>query len=177
MKKKNNNRDEKIEIKNKIFLKIENYFFQILILFGLIFSISSNNYINDNRILEEESQIIEIIANINETGEIGIFNTKFTNLPNYVYVNESITNISINNTIMLEPSLYLIKLVWDKQLSNCDSLFSGLSNIIQIDLENFNTSKVISMRKMFKKCRDLKNIIFGNKFDTSSCKQKARNVF
>ena len=50
--------------------------------------------------------------------------------------------------------------------NTCRSLFQGLSNIIQIDFTNFNTSKVELMKYMFEKCINLKNIIFGNKFET-----------
>jgi surface protein len=158
-------------VKNKIFIKFEKLFFQILIVLTIIFPIVSKNYINDNRILQEELQTIEIVVNATEAGEYGILSKQFTNSPNYIYVNESISNLTINNTILLEPNIYLIKIEWNRQLIICDFLFSGLPNIIQIDFRNFNTSKVVSMKYMFEKCIDLKIINFGNKFDTSSCNQ------
>ena len=168
----NKNTNHHFVVKNKIFIKFQKLFFQILIVLSIIFPIISKNYINDNRILqEEESQTIEIVVNATEVGEYGILYKQFTNLPNYVYVNETISNLTSNNTILLEPNIYLIKIVWNNQLTNCDFLFSGLSNIIQIDFKNFNTSRVVSMKSMFEKCTDLKKINFGHKFDTSLCIQ------
>ena len=108
-------------VKNKIFIKFEKLFFQILIVLSIIFPIVSKNNINDNRILqEEELQAIEIVINATEAGEYGILSKQFINSPNYIYVNETISNLTINNTILLEPNIYLIKIVWNNQLTNCD---------------------------------------------------------
>ena len=170
LKEKENNNNICFIINKKIknCLKIETNFFQIFIIICLFFSISSNNYINNNRILQEnELEIIEIIINITEEGEHGIISSKFNRKPNYVYINETISNLTNDNTMILVPNIYIIKLKWNNQLTTCRSLFQGLSNIIQIDFTNFNTSKVESMKYMFEKCINLKKIIFGNKFDTS----------
>ena len=41
-------------------------------------------------------------------------------------------------------------------------MFLGLSNIIEIDLSNFDFSYVTTMKSMFKDCKHLKKIDFGN---------------
>ena len=45
-------------------------------------------------------------------------------------------------------------------------MFFNLSNIIEIDLSNFDFSRVITMEKMFMKCANLKKVNLGN-MDTS----------
>ena len=41
-------------------------------------------------------------------------------------------------------------------------MFKGLTNIIEIDLSNLDTSKVTNMSYMFVVCSDLGKINFGN---------------
>ena len=51
-------------------------------------------------------------------------------------------------------------------------MFTDLNNIIEIDLSQFDFSRVTTMENMFKGCTSLKNIIFGN-INTS----KVENMF
>ena len=64
----------------------------------------------------------------------------------------------------------MITLKWDSPLTNCDLMFSGLSNIIEIDLSYFNPSYAESMKYMFHNCFNLTKINFGNNFNTKSNK-------
>ena len=46
-------------------------------------------------------------------------------------------------------------------------MFSGLSNIIEIDFSYFDTSEVNNINYLFNDCINLKKITFGNNFQTS----------
>ena len=50
--------------------------------------------------------------------------------------------------------------------------FEECSNIISLDLSNFNTSNVVDMSYMFSKCYKLKEIKGINKFNTSKVTNK-----
>ena len=52
-------------------------------------------------------------------------------------------------------------------VNDCEKMFYGLTNIIEIDLSNFDMSSVATMQMMFSLCRNLKKIIFGNTYTTS----------
>ena len=54
--------------------------------------------------------------------------------------------------------IYKIQYIFNKYLTNTNYLFFECSSIINLDLSNFNTQKVISMYCMFSKCSSLINI-------------------
>ena len=138
-----------MERKRKYFI-IKKIFIHIFILKNIIFPIISKNIIYNKRILEEGYEIIEIILNVTDDGEISISNKDFQYKPTYVEVNQTIMNISDNYTITLYSNIYLIKLKWDYQLKTLQNLFSGISNIIEVDFSNFTTSNVNLMKNMLK---------------------------
>ena len=86
--------------------------------------------------------------------------------PHMIYINGIETsNISyiyyfgeINNTV---------KLVWWNQISNCNYMFRRCSNITEIDLSDFLTSRVTNMNNMFFNCSQLISLDLSN-FDTSN---------
>ena len=49
-----------------------------------------------------------------------------------------------------------------------EGLFEDCSNIITLDLSNFNSSNVTNMRRLFSKCIKLKEIKGINKFNTDN---------
>ena len=57
----------------------------------------------------------------------------------------------------LEENLNSITIKFNGLITTCASMFDGLVNIIEIDLSNFNTSKVDNMYRMFNGCTNLKN--------------------
>ena len=69
----------------------------------------------------------------------------------------NLTNDDLNN----------ITIIFDSQIELFEMMFQGLDNIIEVDLSDFDASKVHNMHKMFLNCTNLKKIIFGN-FTTSS---------
>ena len=70
-----------------------------------------------------------------------------------------------------------VELIWntDEKFKTCNALFSDLSNILEIDLSEFDTSSVSTMLKMFYNCESLTSINFGN-FNTEQVTTMA-NMF
>ena len=56
-----------------------------------------------------------------------------------------------------------------RKINFCSDMFSGINNLIEADLSNFDASKVMDMTGMFFNCTKLKKIDFGD-IDTSSVK-------
>ena len=56
------------------------------------------------------------------------------------------------NIFILNNKTNNVTLVWNDSFEICDHLFYSLNSIIEIDLSEFNTSKVKSMYFMFYNC-------------------------
>ena len=108
----------------------------------------------------------EINITIKGTGNQNILNSGFTYNPSEVYMNGiKQTSVSKNYSISIDNSN--ISMRWNYKVSSCSNMFEGLSNIIKIDLSNFDSSEVKSMYNMFHNCKSLISINFKN-FNTSS---------
>jgi len=73
-----------------------------------------------------------------------------------------------NYFIPQNEGIYLIKLVFNIKMMHCCYMFSCCKNIIEIDLSNFDTSKVVNMTGMFYECKSLENLSGISKWDTSN---------
>ena len=62
---------------------------------------------------------------------------------------------------------YMFEIIFNDNITNCNSLFEECSNIMSLDFTNFDTSNVNDMAGMFSKCRKLKEIKGINKFITN----------
>ena len=95
----------------------------------------------------------KITLKIKGTGNISILGNNFQNIN---YLNEVIING--NKTDTLKNIYYFnqidnyVELIWDENITSCAFMFFRCSNIIEINLSNFNTSKVTSMNNMFSGC-------------------------
>ena len=83
-----------------------------------------------------------------------------------IYINNVKYNFH-NEKYFYNEGLYYIKLIFKNNIQNCSKLFYNCKNIINIDLSNFNSTKVKNMSSMFEECRNLINIDFSN-FDSSN---------
>ena len=90
----------------------------------------------------------EIKLVIKQGGEFNYLNPKFYKSPS----NYSIT--------YLDPCNVTIK--FDSWIESCANMLEGLTDIIEIDLSKFDTSKETTMESMFNGCSNLEKIIFGN---------------
>ena len=92
----------------------------------------------------------------------------FINYLKEVYINGNKTEI-IDRKYIFNQTDNFIYLIWDENIINCQYMFSLCSNIIEIDLSNFNTSQVTSMNNMFEYCSSLHSLNLSN-FNTSQVK-------
>ena len=60
----------------------------------------------------------------------------------------------------------MLKIKWKNNLKSCRFMFLSMSNIVEIDLSNFDTSSVTDMSYMFYYCFSLSSLNVSN-FDTS----------
>ena len=142
--------------KNIIYKRIMAIIRYIILLHLLIETFSKNQY------QLFISNISKINLKIKGTGYIKIYNY---NKPDEVYING-------NKQYVIQSSYYFsqfnnsIELIWNNELINCYRMFYGCSNIYEMDLSNFNTSKVKSMEHMLYGCSSLISINLSN-FDIS----------
>ena len=99
-------------------------------------------------------------------GDINILSDYFNYNPSEVFVNGEKEN-EVKKIYYLRKDSNNITLIFNDEILSCQSMFYNLQNIIEIDLSNFDFSKVTDMNSMFLNCKNLKKIIFG-KINTSS---------
>ena len=110
----------------------------------------------------------EIIIKINGGGTQNILNSNYLLKPNEIIVNGNPATINEENQVIDLPNKEnIIIMKQDNKINDCFSMFENLTNIIEVDLTNFDSSEVINMNYMFFSCTNLKNIIFSNNFDSS----------
>ena len=101
----------------------------------------------------------------------------YHNLPSWLYPFRPPDVIYINGEMKYyegESSSYYdlneneneIKLEWSNEIDNCNGMFLYCDDIKEIDLSNFNSSKVTQMYSMFEGCSSLISLDLSN-FDTS----------
>ena len=128
--------------------------YRCLIIINLYIQIIPRNILNFI-----ELKYSNISLTINGTGNKNIFCSTTNdfprnNYPNKIYINEELQN-SINYNYYFNESINYVKLIWENNTYNCANMFSGCSNILEIDLSNFDTSEVTFMNKMFSGCTKL----------------------
>ena len=139
--------------------------------------------------------ISEITITIKGSRNQNILSKNHTNIPipDQILINGEIQDYTDKIVYNLTEEINNITMRWESQLTTCNDMFSGLSNITNIDLSKFDMSQVTQtismfygcnsltsldlslcnnspslndMSKMFKFCNSLKYINFTN-FDTS----------
>ena len=79
-------------------------------------------------------------------------NHPFEQLPTEILVNDVPQEIIGKTVYNLSEGVNNVTMRWNYDLTNCNCMFSDLSNIISIDFFNFDTSKVTNMLYMFNVC-------------------------
>ena len=90
---------------------------------------------------------------------------KAYNYPNEILINGNKAH-NITNRYYFNQTDNFIELLWDNNITGCSCMFSGCSNITEINLSNFNSSQVTTMYKMFYGCSSLTSLDLSN-LDTS----------
>ena len=92
-------------------------------------------------------------------------------MPDTVIINDNGDNITYNNTGKFVYGLTQLEnnitMIWDCNITDLNSMFMDLINVIQIDFSEFYSSNVYNMSKLFFNCSKLTSLILSN-FDTSS---------
>ena len=97
------------------------------------------------------------------TGNENLFinNKNGIDCPNRIYIDGKL--ISKKTCKYKCPNqIVSIKMEWDKNFIHCYKMFADISNIIEIDLSQFNTSLVKNMSYMFENCKSLKFVNLSN---------------
>ena len=86
--------------------------------------------------------------------------------PNLVYLNDVLVSENANTKIINIPTdgeeINSIKLVWNTELTNMHRMFNSQANLLEVDLSNCDSSKVVSMLEMFGGSNSLKVVNFNN---------------
>ena len=88
--------------------------------------------------------------------------------PNQVYINDNLQN-NITFKYNFNETDNSIKLIWNKPLKSCSSMFYDCRDIYEFDFSNFDTSQVTTMYFMFNGCSLLTSLNISN-FITPSVK-------
>ena len=135
---------------------------------------SRNNEINLT--LEIKTNEIDKIIYFLDNTDFKDFETnKYHYHDNLKELNKSNTKLYINTkefpfTKCFRPKrkgIYIIRLIFNIQLTDCSYMFYWCYNIINIDLSFFDSSKVTNMSNMFSFCLHLNNLDLKD-FDTSN---------
>ena len=131
--------------RNKIFYQKMNFKFTFITLFLLFFPLISSNIIT---------------MKFKGTGKEEFFMNQFAgiNCPDKIYI-DGILLYFKTGKYNFSNKITNIKLKWNKNIINCYKMFANISNIIEIDLSQFNTSLVENMSYMFSNC---KSLIYAN---------------
>ena len=99
-------------------------------------------------------------------------------MPNQILVNGQNYNYTENFLILngdINNTYYNITIIWSEPLITAYKMFYDITNIIKIDLSQFDSSQITKMEFMFGLCTSLREIDLSN-FNTSSAKSM-RNMF
>ena len=109
----------------------------------------------------------EIHLIINRVGNQKILSNSFYKDPLDIIVNNISKKNSCNRICILEEDYNNITLIFEDSIVSFENMFDGLDNIKEVDLSNFDSSKVTSMAAMFRECKNIEKINFWN-INTSS---------
>ena len=104
----------------------------------------------------------EVYLTIYGSGVQNLLSNDFYANPSDVIVNGISKKDVCNKICELEGDVNKITLVFEDEINSCENMFKHSSNIKEIDLSNFDTSKATSMKSMFDNCINLEKITFGN---------------
>jgi len=105
----------------------------------------------------------KIILKINVSGNQKVLSPDYQGtMPNSVFLNGSSIELENSKEYAFSSSFNIIELNWNDDLTSCAKMFSGCSNIIEIDLSQLNGNNVRSFNNMFENCFSLTSINISN---------------
>ena len=151
--------------KNKIIRNISNIRYNIIFIKVLIIIKLFIQILSYNKNILIKFQFSNITLRINGTGNQKVFSSLFSNHPNFVYINKNKTD-TVHNSYDLDQIDNIVELIWNNSINNSQNMFYRCTNIIEIDLSNFDTSKVTNMYSMLSNCTSITSLNLTN-FNTS----------
>ena len=142
----------------------KNEFILIIFQFFLVFQLCLAKQIKLRKIISSNEITLTIIGTGNQKilsdsicPKAGI-NYTFEQLPDDILVNGVSQGIKGKIAYNLSGEINNVTMVWNSNITNCNCMFSDLSNIISIDFSNFDTSQVTNMLYMFNDCHSLTSL-------------------
>ena len=127
-------------------------FFCILTLVILKIVVANLGKMKDPRYLNVYDSVINLVIQGNGTQQF--LGNEFDILPTEVIIN-GVKNNSCTKSCLLERDINNITLIFQDQIESLERMFKDVNNLIEIDLSNFDTSKVTNMFQMFSNCLKL----------------------
>ena len=118
-------------------------------------------------------RLSKISLKIRGTGENTILGNLSSNNNNFKDINY-LTEVYINGKkqnsneykYLFNQTNNFVELIWKDDLTNCENMFYGCSNIIEFNFSLFDTSHITNMVRMFRDCSSLTSLDLSN-FNTS----------
>ena len=136
-----------------------------IIIITLYYRTISNIY--DSDFFQDSIITLKIKGNI----ENSILNNNYKNM-NYlkeVHINGEKQN-KATNKYLFNRTVNFVELIWNDYINNTNDMFKDCTSITEINLSNFDTSKVTSMDNMFERCSSLTSLDLSN-FNTQLVKR------
>ena len=141
---------------------IKYYIFHLLLINIIIILFHNSVSKNIKRSLINIAREIKIkfsSKGINKYLSDNYFNKKFK--PSSIsHKKVTVCTEKISNTCVINDDEKTIILKFDKSINTCENMFKDLDNIIEVDLSDFDGSKVNNMAHMFNGCTGLEKITF-----------------
>ena len=134
--------------------------------------LKKSKYINNDTDFKNKNIIEgELYINFEEiNNNIVLFKTEVNNEIDVYLNNKKINIIKEDNKYLYgfqKDGYYKFKIVFNSDLNNYEGFFENCSQIILLDLSNFDTSNVINFGKMLKNCKGIQKIIGIDKLITN----------
>ena len=97
-----------------------------------------------------------VLIKISGNGEKLVFFDELATRPYKVYI-DNVEKSGINYKYNLNEN-NVVKLVWNRPITNCKRMFKNCDSIVEIKFVNFDTSQSINMASMFFNCKSLKTL-------------------
>ena len=159
MKLKNNNKYNILIIINSVTI-LNNSFIILLILSIMIIPCFLSNQIKFRKLILN----YEITIKVGGGTQTILYDT--IQSPSQIFVNGNPHEVTKTLTNLNYGENNIVKMVWYSPLLDCSKMFYDLSNILEINLSNFDSSQVTNMSEMFNLCGFLTSIDFTN-FNTA----------
>ena len=142
-----------------------NYRLSFLLLIILCFILPLIVLEENNRILDNYYQKIHLVIQGNRSQNF--ISNEFQIEPSEVIINGKTQSDTCKKNCDFENEINNVTLVFTVEIKSCVNMFKDLITITEIDLSDFDFSRVMNMSSMFHNCSNLQKINFG-KIDTSS---------